>query len=120
MPSPAHASLADQERRVLDRFVALLDEHVDVRGVWLYGSRARGEKPHEESDVDLLVITADRRRDQGRIFRLLYEAAVAEGANPAFFVAQVWDPEWLANRKAIDSFFLREVERDKVVLHEKR
>jgi len=28
----------------------------DLLAVWLYGSRARGRRPHAESDVDLLVI----------------------------------------------------------------
>jgi predicted nucleotidyltransferase len=86
--------------------------------VWLYGSRARGEPTHDESDVDLLVITGDRKRDQQRVSRLLYDAAIGEGGEPDFFIAQVWEPEWLANRRAIGSFFLREVERDKIVLYE--
>lgn len=29
----------------------------------------------------------------------------------------VWDPEWLAHRRDIRSFFVQEVDRDKIVLH---
>ncbi len=54
----AAATLSEAERRTVRRFVAMLDEALgdDLRAVWLYGSRARGERPHPESDVDLLVI----------------------------------------------------------------
>jgi predicted nucleotidyltransferase len=44
MPALADAALDDQEREVLDRFVAALREEYgrDLDAVWLYGSRARG------------------------------------------------------------------------------
>ncbi len=32
------------------------------------------------------------------------------------FSLQVFDEDWLAGRRAIESFFIREVDRDKVVL----
>lgn len=118
MPLLASAALSSDERRVLDRFVARASRELGVRAVWLYGSRARGERTHPDSDVDLLVIAADRRRDRARVSRILYESAVEEGASPAFFVSMTWDREWLTHRHQIDSFFLREVERDKIVLYE--
>jgi Nucleotidyltransferase domain len=44
---------------MLDRFVELLTAELGTdHGVWLYGSRARGETPGEESDVDVLVVSA--------------------------------------------------------------
>ncbi len=119
MPSLAEASLTETEARMLAHFVGRLREELDVEAVWLYGSRARGEAVHSESDVDVLVLARDRRRDRQRVWELMYEAAGAEGANPGFFSPQVWDLEWLANRRAIDSFFLREVERDRIVLYER-
>jgi predicted nucleotidyltransferase len=43
----ADAALDESEREVLDRLVReLVDEYGDdLDGVWLYGSRARGERP---------------------------------------------------------------------------
>lgn len=54
----ATATLSDLERRTVRRLVAALESALgeDLLAVWLYGSRARGEQPHAESDVDLLVI----------------------------------------------------------------
>lgn len=92
MPSLLDASLSPTERRVLDHFVEMLREQVGLQAVWLYGSRARGEGAALDSDVDLLVITEDRKRDKWVVRRLLYEAAEADRASPALFSAQVWDP----------------------------
>ncbi len=88
----------------------------DLRAVWLYGSRARGESGHAESDIDLLVLTRHGRSDFDLVYRTIYDAAVAEGASPAFFSVWVENPEWLAQRRSVRSFFIQEVDRDKVVL----
>jgi predicted nucleotidyltransferase len=121
MRTLAEASLTEEERRVLDRWLELMRSKLEIESVWLYGSRARGERPRDGSDIDLLVVTrGDRWRDRRTIRRLLDDAVTAEGAHTAFISAQVWDREWLAHRREIDSFFLREVERDKVVLYERR
>jgi predicted nucleotidyltransferase len=119
MTALADASLSAGERRVVERFVELLRKEFgsDVRGVWLYGSRARGERPHDESDVDLLVVLArESGRDHWRARRLAYEAAEAEGASPVWFSVHVYTPEHLAQRREIRSFFIQEVDRDKIVL----
>lgn len=118
MVTLAEASLTEQERRVVERFVALLERELgdDLKAVWLYGSRARGERPHEESDVDVLVIASDDERHRERVWRLLRETAEAEGGNPYLFTAVVTDPEWLAERRSIDAFFVREVDRDRIVI----
>ena len=113
------ASLSALERQVVERFVELLEAEygAGLRSVWLYGSRARGEPPRLESDVDLLVIADDAGWDDfHRVGRLLDEAAEAEGASPVFFSAHVYDPDHLANRRQIRSFFIQEVDRDKIVL----
>jgi lipoprotein NlpI len=54
----APASLTDAERRVVERRVTLLRDELgsDLHAIWLYGSRARGETPHPESDIDLMVL----------------------------------------------------------------
>jgi predicted nucleotidyltransferase len=119
MGSLSEASLSPVERRVLDRFVELLRvEYADrLLSVWLFGSRARGEKPGPESDVDLLVVIRDGRLDDHfRAVKLVDEAADAEGASPVLFSVSVYDPAHIAQRRAIRSFFMQEVDRDKVVL----
>ena len=117
MATLAEAALSAGERRVLDRFVERLGEELgdELRGVWLYGSRARGESTGWESDVDLLVITATGREGD-RVSRGLHEAAEAEVASPFFFSVHVHGLDWLAERRAIEAFFVREVDRDRIVL----
>ena len=119
MASLAAASLSAKERRVLERWVELLEAEfgADLHGVWLYGSRARGEQPGEDSDVDLLVVSSRGRfQDDRRVIMLLMDAAEAEGANPAVFSTKVYDPDHIAQRRSIRSFFMQEVDRDKIVL----
>jgi predicted nucleotidyltransferase len=86
MATLAEASLSAQERRALERFALELERQLgdELRGVWLYGSRARGERTGPESDVDLLVITASRQ-EHGRVRAILDRVAEAEGANHFYF-----------------------------------
>jgi len=115
----ASATLSDAERRTVQRFVSLLRDALgdDLRAVWLYGSRARGERPHVDSDVDLLVIAAgDGERHQRLALDLSEAAAIAEGESPFTYSVHVYDPEWLRGRREIESFFIGEVDRDKLVL----
>jgi predicted nucleotidyltransferase len=115
----AETSLTPQESRVIGRFVGLLEAELGehLRSVWLYGSRARGEPPSEDSDVDLLVVSTRKEPDDDlRVIELVFEAAAAEGANPARFSIKLYDPELVEQRRRIRSFFMQEVDRDKVVL----
>lgn len=117
----SETSLSDAERRVLDRLVPLLkDEFGDaLRAVWLYGSRARGEEPHEDSDIDLLIVTDDAEADGvARAYRRIDEAAAGEGLGFTLFSPHVYTPAHMESRRAIRSFFMQEVDRDKVVLYE--
>ncbi len=41
---------------------------------------------------------------------------MAEGANPLVFSIQVYEPDRVADRRRIRSFFFQEVDRDKIVL----
>ena len=98
----ADTSLTEDERRVVERLVVLMRDRFAgrLRSVWLYGSRARGERPHPESDIDLV------------------DQAVDELELPRPIVSiKVYDPNWLEGRRLIDSFFIREVDRDKIVLY---
>jgi predicted nucleotidyltransferase len=77
------------------------------------GGRAAGE----DSDIDLLVITrGDPERDRSRTWALIDEVARELRANPAPYVPQTWDRAWLENRRAIDSFFVKDLDRDRIVL----
>jgi predicted nucleotidyltransferase len=114
----ADAALDAREREVLDRLVrALVDEYGnDLDGVWLYGSRARGERSHDESDIDLLVVTRSERDDRALI-PVLWRV-LADLGNPRVLV----DPRqrsraWVEDRRAIESFFIRDVDREKIVLY---
>jgi predicted nucleotidyltransferase len=117
--SLAEASLSAIERRVLARFVQLVEaEHADdLHSVWLYGSRARGETPAPESDVDVLVVSERASWDDRlRVIELADQAANAGGANPPYFAVHLYDPAHVSQRRLIRSFFLQEVDRDKIVL----
>lgn len=119
MATVAESSLSEVERRTLDRLVAALESELgdDLLAVWLYGSKARGERPAPDSDVDLLVVTRRGRKEDGELVRRLLErAAREEGMSPFDFQALVESPRWVAERRAFDSFFLREVDRDKIVI----
>ncbi len=88
----------------------------DLRALWLYGSRAR-RTAHTASDVDLLVIAEGGRDRYGRTAGdLSEEIAIAEGESPFNYSVHVHDPEWLKRRREIESFFIREVDRDKIVV----
>jgi predicted nucleotidyltransferase len=112
------ADLDPRERLVLDRLVeALRQEYGDeLWGVWLYGSRARGERVHDESDVDVLVVTRERRSDEGLI-PLLWRVFDELGVQDVLVEPRQAPLAWVEDRRRIESFFLREVDRDKIVLH---
>ena len=63
--------MSEMDRRVLKRFVAALREHLGdaLDSVWLYGPRARGEPPHEDSDVDVIVLVHDSLDEHARAGR---------------------------------------------------
>lgn len=88
--------------------------------MWLFGSRARGELARSEhSDVDLLVIADDASWDgKERIRSVLDSAARDLGLESTAwsFSIHIQTPQWLARRREIRSFFIAEVDRDKVVL----
>ncbi|MBV8999433.1 MAG: nucleotidyltransferase domain-containing protein [Solirubrobacterales bacterium] len=122
MPTLADTSLTEDERRVVERLVALMTERFGGRlhSVWLYGSRARGEQPRPESDIDLLAI-ADAGADDDVLtaITLVDEAVEQLGVPRPIVSVKVYDPSWLEGRRQIESFFIREVDRDKVVLYGK-
>ncbi len=104
----------------MERLIVLMRERFGerLRSVWLYGSRARGERPHPESDIDLLAIADAGDWDDVLTAIGLVDQAIDELKLPRPIVSiKVYDPNWLEGRRQIDSFFIREVDRDKVVLY---
>jgi len=114
--------LTDDERRVVERLVELMHDRLGdrLRSVWLYGSRARGERTGPESDIDLLAIADPSEANDDDVLAaiLLVDQATEELHLPRPIVSiKVHDRAWLDGRRTIDSFFIREVDRDKVVLY---
>jgi predicted nucleotidyltransferase len=119
MPSLAQTSLSAQERILLERFAQELRSREQNRaeGVWLFGSRARGEKGGEYSDVDVLVLVQDDSWEaKSQIHDTLQNVARELGLQPLtwWFSVHIHTPAWLAQRREIRSFFIAEVDRDKV------
>lgn len=116
----APASLSDAERHVVAGLVERLAAELgpELYAIWLYGSRARGEPPHEESDIDLMVIAdGDSTSHWRTAWEIVSEIGDAEGVSPVWFSMSVHDPDWLRGRREIRSFFIAEVDRDKIVLY---
>jgi hypothetical protein len=120
MTALAEATLDDLERQALESIVLELHERLGrhLTSIWLYGSRARGERPHDESDIDLLVVLDQETREAtDRVYDAVWEGAEKAGASPALFSAFVYDVARIAERREIQSFFIQEVDRDKIVLY---
>jgi predicted nucleotidyltransferase len=121
MTALAETSLSADERALVERFVDGLRAGLDgqVHAIWLFGSRARGERPSAESDVDVLVLVDDASWDGRMRVRGMLDHAARELGLEALtwsFSIHVHTPAWLTQRRQIRSFFIAEVDRDKVVL----
>jgi len=111
-------SLSPAEQRAVDRFVRLLTAQLgdELLAVWLFGSRARGEPVGDaDSDVDLLVIT--RTGDQERLVSDLARQARCEGEWAHPLHALTHDPGWVAERRGVNAFLMREIDSVRVVLY---
>jgi predicted nucleotidyltransferase len=121
MATLAHASLSTEERALLMRFSSELyaEEELEPKAVWLFGSRARGDRPVEDSDVDVLVLLEDASwAAKTRVHAALQFAAREldlQGLTFSFSI-HVNTLAWLEQRREIRSFFIAEVDRDKIVL----
>ncbi len=121
MSSLTEASLSATERALLERFTEDLQARLggDLHAVWLFGSRARGERPTSESDVDVLVLVENASWEgKMRVRETLDATANALGAQAVAwsFSVHINTPAWLAQRREIESFFIAEVDRDKIAL----
>lgn len=78
---------------------------------------ARAETVEADSDIDLLVVAhGGDERYGGRMVSLVFQAADDTGADPITLSVHTYDPERVEQRRAIRSFFIQEVDRDKIVL----
>ena len=120
-------SLTEREQRVVERLLGWLRAEIgdDLLAVWLFGSRARGEAnlaetdPDRRSDVDLMVVVGpgtDAGRLKWALAAHLAEIADDEGDSPVWYSVLVYDSARVMERRRVRSFFLQEVDRDKVVL----
>jgi DTW domain-containing protein YfiP len=50
------------------------------------------------------------------VHRIVEEVADAEGDSPVYYSVLVWDTERLRDRREIRSFFVQEMDRDKIIL----
>src|SRR5207248_8886117 len=122
MANLAATSLTADERALLERFAELLRARLGpaLHAVWLFGSRARGEPAsHGDSDVDVLVLVDDDSWDGKRPVHKAFDEAVSEldlESIVPWFAVHIHTPDWLEGRREIKSFFIAEVDRDKVVI----
>ncbi len=121
MSSIASARLSDRERSLLERYAEVLGADLGdaLRAVWLFGSRARGEEAGDDSDVDVMVfVDDDSWPAKERIRRMLHEIAREMALDDVAwsFSVHIHTTAWLRRRREIRSFFIDEVDRDKVVV----
>jgi predicted nucleotidyltransferase len=121
MTGLADTSLQPDEQALVEEFVQELRQHLaeQLHAVWLFGSRARGEQPSSESDVDLLVLVDHASWDDRMQVRKMLDQAARKLDLEALawsFSVHVHTPQWLAERREIKSFFIAEIDRDKVAL----
>src|SRR5439155_23110444 len=98
-------------RAAIRKYVRKIVERFHPQRVILFGSHANG-KPHEDSDVDLLVIMPSRRGVNlaGRIRWLI--------PTPFPMDLLVHTPEYVAKRLKLGDWFFREVMEQGIVLHD--
>lgn len=122
------ATLSRRERGVVERLLGRMRREFrgDLLAVWLYGSRARGDAdpgetdPDRRSDVDLLAIvdpSRDAREAGWWALPMVEEEADAAGDSPVYYSLRICDTEWLRERREVRSFFVQEVDRDKLVIY---
>ena len=92
--------------QVIEDIVARIVAGYAPERVILFGSHARGT-PHEDSDIDLLIIKQTDRRPEDRwmeVKRLLRDPYGAVPVSPF-----VYTPQELEQRRAIKDFFIQEI-----------
>jgi predicted nucleotidyltransferase/uncharacterized protein (UPF0332 family) len=116
MQALAEAQLTMGERAALDALVRRLERAIGdgLLAVWLYGSRARGDA-HEDSDIDVMAVVDDL--EQHATVRRIVDEVERDAATYVDIRTSVQTPETLADKYAIELFYIHNVERDRVVLY---
>ncbi len=98
-------------RAAIRKYVRQVVEKFHPQKVILFGSHAYG-RPHEDSDVDLLVVMPAKNMVNAAV-RIRWEV-------PAPFPMDllVRTPEFVAQRLALGDWFMREVLEQGLVLHD--
>jgi predicted nucleotidyltransferase len=112
-------SLAPRERAAVEAVARALEDDLggQLASIWLYGSAARGEAAGEDSDIDLMIVVDGGRREHWRrVWEVIERVAPEHEADPIRFSPHVVDPGWVEGRREIESFFMQEVDRDKIVI----
>lgn len=121
MPAIQDASLRPIEHQAVTGLVeAVRDRYGErFRAAWLHGSRARGEPPREDSDIDLIFLLDDPTYDdQKEVVSLAFDVGNALGYPATYLSPLVRETEWPAKRRAIRDFFIADVDHDRIVLYE--
>ena len=98
-------------RRAINAVVQRIAEQFDPERIILFGSYAYG-KPHQYSDVDLLVVIKTKERPLAKQL----EISRALSPHPFGLDILVYAPKEIKSRVAMGDYFLREiVDRGKVL-----
>src|SRR4051812_40704890 len=86
--------LSERDRRAVEQAAEALRRDFSVEQVVLFGSKARGDDD-EESDIDLLVLTARKvtRDERDRMISAIYELELRLGVVVSFLTVPT--EEWL-------------------------
>ncbi len=80
MPIKRYCQGADIPMRVIRRYARQIAKQFHPEKIILFGSRACGT-PHEDSDVDLLVVMPAQRVGSGREDQLSHRRAIPAGSD---------------------------------------
>ena len=101
-------------KELRDRLISELEG--DIEAIILYGSVARGES-NEESDIDILIISSNKRRVYDRASDIRYELDLKHGT---LTTIMVYTPEEFEQSLSLGSPFLREVLKEGKALYGER
>lgn len=101
-------------RRAINMIVQRIAERFDPEQIILFGSYAYG-KPHQYSDVDLLVVMKTKERPLAKQL----EISRALSPHPFGLDILVYAPREIKSRVAMGDYFLREIVSKGKVMYER-
>jgi hypothetical protein len=105
------AGISDEDRA---RIVAWARKHPEIRAVYLYGSRARGDN-QPDSDIDLAIVLHQQRGDSDTLTTWIFWQA-AWKKNPDLRLSQPVDMQWYEKGAGLERVGPG-VERDGILLY---